>query len=150
MQAGTRWIVGIVGVLAITIGSGVTLAVVAHSGDRSRVLPDYYQRAANYDERVAKVAANQKLGWQTTVRSIGGNVQVCVTDASKLPVLTSVAISAFHRTAPKTPLTIAMGAADAQGCAVGALPPQRGWYELEIDAKGQAGAFWATSSVERL
>lgn len=41
MNAGTRWIIAIVGLLAINVLAAVILIVFANSSDHSQVLPSY-------------------------------------------------------------------------------------------------------------
>lgn len=41
MNAGTKWIIGIIGLLAINVLAAVVLIVVASAGEQSKVLPAY-------------------------------------------------------------------------------------------------------------
>ena len=41
MSAGTKWIIAIVGLLAVNVLAAVILIVVASSSDHSKVLPSY-------------------------------------------------------------------------------------------------------------
>lgn len=41
MNAGTKWLIGIIGLLAINVLAAVILIVVANSSDQSQVLPSY-------------------------------------------------------------------------------------------------------------
>jgi hypothetical protein len=41
MSAGTKWIIAIVGLLAVNVLAAVILIVVANGSDHSRVLPTY-------------------------------------------------------------------------------------------------------------
>lgn len=45
MSAGTRWVIAIVGLLAVNVIAAVILMIVANSSGHSRVLPSYSSEA---------------------------------------------------------------------------------------------------------
>ena len=45
MSAGTKWVIAIVGMLAVNVLAAVILIVAAHSGGHSKVLPSYSSEA---------------------------------------------------------------------------------------------------------
>ena len=63
MSAGTRWILIVIGLL---LGNAVAVVVLIGSagGTRGRVLPDYYDRAAAWDDTMAETARSNALGWR--------------------------------------------------------------------------------------
>lgn len=67
----SRWpwiIVGLLGSHVLAMVVAVTIAV----HDRSfAVVPNYYQRAVNWDEQQAQLRASEKLGWKVEVEASG-------------------------------------------------------------------------------
>ena len=80
MNAATKWILAIVGLLAGNILAMVILATSAHGRD-AQIIPDYYARAATYDQQMADSARSRALGWTADARLVAGNVEVSVRDA---------------------------------------------------------------------
>lgn len=86
MSAATRWICIIVGLL---IGNAISVAILigVSSGDtRHRVLPDYYQRAANWDATMSEAQASVDLGWRADLAVSGRELTLIVIDRSGAPV----------------------------------------------------------------
>ncbi len=86
MSAKTRWIGIIVGLLA---GNAVAVAVLItmSSGQTAhRVLPDYYQRAANWDATMHEAQASADLGWRADVAIRGRELTLTVVDRAGAPV----------------------------------------------------------------
>lgn len=84
MTSATKWILAIVGLLAANLLAMAILIGAAQSG-RSRVIPDYYQRATHYDDAIAQAATNRALGWHVTARWDNG-IAVDVTDRDGAPL----------------------------------------------------------------
>ena len=85
MSASTKWITAIVGLLAANVIAMVILATVANVG-HSEVIPDYYAKAAHYDDEMAQAVVNQRLAWRVDARIIGGELAVEVHDAAGRPI----------------------------------------------------------------
>lgn len=59
-------VLGLLGGHVVFIVTAITLA----TGDRSfAVVPDYYQKAVDYDERKAQLAQSQALGWRVELQA---------------------------------------------------------------------------------
>jgi len=91
MSAGTRWILLVVGLL---VGNAIAVVVLigAAGGTAGRVLPDYYDRAAAWDDTMAEAARSSALGWRGQTRARGRTVEVTLHDRVGAP-LTDAAVS---------------------------------------------------------
>jgi nitrogen fixation protein FixH len=78
MRSGMKWILAIVGLLVGNLIAMIVLVVSAH-GDRVQVIPEYYDRAVNYDREIDQAEKNRELGWQVKARW-DGKVVVDVRD----------------------------------------------------------------------
>jgi nitrogen fixation protein FixH len=97
MTASRTWILAIVGLLAANVVAMAILAVLAHHGT-SQVIPDYYAKAAHYDDEMARSAASQALGWQVRVTIVDGSTYVTVSDAAGRPLDgAQVRVTGYHR-----------------------------------------------------
>jgi nitrogen fixation protein FixH len=85
MTARTRWVGAIVGLLVANVLAMVVLLGAAHTG-RSQVIPDYYERAVNYDDAIDQAARNRALGWQVTA-AWNGIIVADVRDRDGQPLL---------------------------------------------------------------
>jgi nitrogen fixation protein FixH len=70
MNAGTRWILAIVGLLGANLIAMGVLMGAARSG-HSQVIPGYYDKAVHYDDAIDQAARNRALGWRVTPRWAG-------------------------------------------------------------------------------
>lgn len=91
MSAGTRWILIVIGLL---VGNAVAVVVLIGSagGTTGRVLPDYYDRAAAWDDTMAETARSSALGWSGQTLAHGRTVEVTLHDRTGAP-LTGAAVS---------------------------------------------------------
>jgi nitrogen fixation protein FixH len=91
MSAGTRWILIVIGLL---VGNAIAVVVLIGSagGTSGRVLPDYYDRAAAWDDTMAEAARSSALGWQVQTQARGRTVEVTLRDRAGAP-LTGAAVS---------------------------------------------------------
>ncbi|MBP9087496.1 MAG: FixH family protein, partial [Kofleriaceae bacterium] len=101
MTAATRWTLAIVGILSASVASAVVLAVLSQMGGKSRVIPDYYERATHYDTNIAEASAARALGWHATVKLAGGQLSACMTDAAGAPLDVAVRVVGQHRATPE-------------------------------------------------
>ena len=81
MNATVKWILAIVGLLGANVTAMMILATSAHR-DNAQIIPDYYARAATYDDAMAEAARSRSLGWSTDVTMTAGPVEVHVRDAT--------------------------------------------------------------------
>lgn len=59
------WPLFIVALLGMSITATVITVVLARSDGGAQIIDDYYQKAINWDEEVARQAASDALGWET-------------------------------------------------------------------------------------
>jgi nitrogen fixation protein FixH len=126
MSAATRWIAIVVGLL---IGNAVAVAILikVSGGDtRHRVLPDYYQRAADWDATMHEAQASADLGWRADLAVRGRELTVTVVDRGGAPVTdAAVELTAVPRGRVDATVT-AIGVAVAPGVYRVALTGHRG------------------------
>ncbi len=80
MSARTRWVGIIVGLLVGNAIAVVVLIGMSRGEAERRVLPDYYQRAAAWDDTMARAATSDALGWRLDVAARGRELTLVVTD----------------------------------------------------------------------
>ena len=137
MTAAWKWLLAIAGLLVANVVGMVILAVVAHHG-RAQVIPDYYARAAHYDDELASSSRSRALGWRVEVSATGDAIDARVLDASGAPITgATVRITGYQRAYASDVVDIALAPAGA-GHYRGAMPARRGWYDLvvRVDARG--------------
>jgi nitrogen fixation protein FixH len=61
-----RWPIGLQLIMAMVISANVVLLYLATHADASRPLPDWYERAANWDETQALQESSRDLGWSVS------------------------------------------------------------------------------------
>jgi nitrogen fixation protein FixH len=61
-----RWPIGLQVMMAVTIGANAVLLFLATRPDASRPLPDWYERAVDWDETQAIQESSRALGWVAT------------------------------------------------------------------------------------
>ena len=147
MSPGTRWIAGIVTTLTGGVLAALVLIVFAEQATAGRVVPDYYQRAARFDDDIAAVQASKALGWAATVAASRDAIEVCLRDRAGRPLAAHVDVTAAHRAHPAVP-AVAGGATGADGCArvpVALLP---GMHDVTITADAGDDHYRATAARE--
>jgi len=123
------WTVAIVALLAGNMVAMIALAVLANRGG-AQVIPDYYARAAHYDDELARSQASQALGWRVEVTVTGGAIDAVVRDASGAPIDgAEVRITGYQRAHASEAVDVVLARASA-GRYRGAIRDQRGWYDL--------------------
>ena len=68
MTAKVRWVLIIIGLL-VSNALAMGFLVMASSTSRAEVIPDYYAKAARFDDAIDQAANNRALGWTVDVRS---------------------------------------------------------------------------------
>lgn len=137
MTARWRWLLAIAGLLGANVVAMAILAVVASHGG-AQVIPDYYARAAHYDDELASSSRSQALGWRVGVSVAGHAIDATVVDAAGTPIDgATVRITGYHRAHASDVVDIVL-AATAAGHYRGTMPERRGWYDLvaRVDARG--------------
>ncbi len=137
MTPRSAWILAIVGLLATNVVAMVIIAVAASCGS-AQVIPDYYARAAHYDDELARSAASRALGWRVDLTMTPGAIDAAVSDASGKPIGgAEVRITGYQRAHAAESLDVVLSAVTA-GRYRGLVRQRRGWYDLiaAVDAGG--------------
>ena len=132
MKTGKIWIWIVVALLAGNV-LAVSILIGSAGSTRGRVLPDAYERAAEFDAFRADEAASASMGWRATVSIARGTVEVALTGADGAPVRGAVVrVSGYQRTRADRTVALALletGPGRYSG-AIGEARP--GWYELTV------------------
>jgi nitrogen fixation protein FixH len=132
-----RWLVAIAGLLGANLVAMVVLAVAANNGT-NQVIPDYYAKAAHYDDELTRSTVSQALGWHVEVAIAGGAIDAMVRDAAGHAIDgAQVRITGYQRAHASDAVDVALSAA-AAGHYGGVVRAQRGRYDLVavVDARG--------------
>ncbi|TMQ13149.1 MAG: hypothetical protein E6J90_12110 [Deltaproteobacteria bacterium] len=133
MTPRVTWIIAIVGLLAGNVIAMVILAVVANDGG-TQVIPQYYDRAAHYDDELDRASASRALGWHAEVAIAAGAVDVTVSDAAGRAIEGArVHITGYQRAHAGELLDLEL-ATTGGGHYRGDLRERRGWHDLTIAA----------------
>jgi nitrogen fixation protein FixH len=140
MTARSKWPFAIAGALAVNVIAAVALAVLARRG-AAQVIPDYYAKAAHYDDELARSAASQALGWRVDVTLTGGRVEATVSDATGAPIdAARVRITGYQRAHASELIDVEL-TATARGHYRGAMSARAGWYDLVASVETGAAQF---------
>jgi nitrogen fixation protein FixH len=137
MTPQVKWVVAIAALLGANVLAMVVLAVAASNGT-NQVIPDYYTKAAHYDDELARSAVSQALGWHVVVAIAGGAIDATVRDATGDAIDgAQVRITGYQRAHASDAVDVALSAA-AAGHYRGIVGAQRGWFDLVavVDARG--------------
>jgi nitrogen fixation protein FixH len=142
----------VVGLLLGHVSIMVT-AVILATGDKSfAVLPDYYEKAVNWDKNQAELRASEKLGWQVTivpspdVDPTGHRaLALTLTDPDAHPVAdAAVELSWYHHARPGELLKTTLHT-DATGRATGTVVMRaEGFYQVNVTATADGRRFVTT------
>jgi nitrogen fixation protein FixH len=144
-----RWPLIIIGLLSIHV-AGMLVAVSIATRDRSfAVMPDYYDRALNWDRAQAEKRASQKLGWKLQIEPAGAvdptgrrRVRIRLIDAQGRPISpATIQITAYHHAHASQRQTIQFQT-DADGNAQQAMAmPFAGFYQFDSTAAARGEEF---------
>ncbi len=96
----------IIAQLSIAIIASFTILYFAQSDGGPQVIPDYYERSANYDDIYQARQASIELGWQVDVRLGGEYGELILRDRSGEPVDGASGSLAFYRPSLAEPVAI--------------------------------------------
>ncbi len=148
MSASTRWILIIVGLLVGNVAAMVILATVA-SATAPAVVPQYYDRAAHYDDAIDEAARSTALGWSATVRLTAASVAVEVRDATKAPLDGAVVKVTGYPRAHATRIIDVTLEATGHGTYVGGLPfTAVGVHDLTVVVERRGERFTMPATVD--
>jgi len=130
MTPGARWVFAVVGLLVGCVLAMVVLIVAAHSDGGSRVLPQYYDKAVHYDDRIDQEARNRALAWHIDAAIEHGVMTVIARDGGGAPLEgAKIRIEGIERAVAKSIAgeLVATRAGEYRGTVGG-----RGWIDLTI------------------
>ena len=154
MKRGSGWPLGVVAILAATVGLNIWVLRVANDDPSFAIEPDYYQKAVDWDSTMAQQRRNLALGWHLaptlgafTTRD-GARLQVTLTDASGASIAdATVKVAAFYNARANDVIDTTLHP-DSSG--YGATLPVKygGVWELQFDVNRGGTRFTSTSRVE--
>lgn len=154
MKRGIGWPIGVVAILAATVGLNIYIYRVANDDPSFAIEPNYYQKAVHWDSTMDQMRANQTLGWhvaptlgQFTPQS-GARLQVTVTDAAGAVIQgATVRVAAFFNARANDVIDETL-VRDSAGYAVTLPVKYAGVWELQFDVQHGGQRFTSTSRVE--
>lgn len=133
MTPGMRWLFAIGGLLVGNAIAMVILAVVAGNGG-TQVIPSYYDRAAHFDDEIARASASRALGWHAEVSIAAGAIDVAMSDAAGHAVDGArVRVTGYQRAHAGEPVDVELAAVGVGRYRVG-VHERRGWHDLTVVA----------------
>lgn len=91
-RAAWRWGSLIVGLLGLQVAGGVVAIILATGDESVAVVPNYHEKALNWDQEMAAQAASAALGWKCDVTTLDGQsvpsgVRITLTNRDGMPVV---------------------------------------------------------------
>lgn len=150
MKPEVRWPLFIVGLLAAQILLGVFFFWQATSDPSFAVEEDYYQKAVEWDSKMAQDRANTKLGWNAQVTVGPGDpttLAVILLDSHGEPISgVQVSIETFHNVRAGDILRAVLSETASPGTYSADLPMTRpGIWEVRITAVRAGATFTHTA-----
>lgn len=128
----------------------IVIAISLATGDRSfAVVPDYYQKAVDWDDHKARLAASDALGWEAAIEpahevSLHGERALVVTihDAQgRLVEGAEVEVTMYHRARAGDPLTISLAPDTPGRYTATAKMRDEGFWDFTLTARRGDQAF---------
>ncbi len=142
-----KWTIAILGLLAGNVIAMVVLMAVAHSG-ASEVIPNYYDRAAHYDNEIDDAARSRTLGWHADVSLEGAVIAVVVRDRAGLAVDgASVRVTGYSR-AHGQPIDAALVLVSDGAYRAVLRSPAVGVHDLTVVIERAGSRFTSPFSIE--
>jgi len=138
-----RWPLIVVGILGVHVTGMMTATLIATRDKSFIVLPNYYQKALEWDQRKSDLAAADKLGWNQRVTMSDFDaanqtqfIRIEMIDRNQQPIEgLSISITAAPETHPDRFQTFQL-ISESPGSYVGQLMVIRsGAWSIDIDAK---------------
>lgn len=133
MTARRNWPLAIGGLLIGNVIAMVVLAVVANDGG-TQVIPAYYDRAAHYDDELARASASRALGWHAEVAIAAGAIDVTMSDAGVHALDGArVRVTGYQRAHAGEPVDVELAWVGG-GHYRADVRKRRGWHDLTVVA----------------
>ena len=140
-NAAIRWGALVIGFLSFSVGLGIAAITLAARDPSVAVIPDYYQRALDWDETQRIRQESEALGWEVRQGiGFGGDLNLVVVDKQKQPVaIDRGTFVAFHH-ARANDLHQARITASSEGTInIPSLIRRAGLWQFELDLVDQQG-----------
>ena len=147
MQASTRWTLIIVGILGGSVLSMGTLIYFANDSRAGNVIPDYYQKAAHYDDTIAVAEASRQTGWTFAATWTGELVVHAVDRDGRALSGASVRVEGFHRAFAGERISQPLRE-HAPGVYVGEPAKRVGAHDLQVTIDRDGQRFRGQASLE--
>jgi nitrogen fixation protein FixH len=135
------------GLLAGNAIAMVILAVIAGNGG-TQVIPAYYDRAAHFDDEMARASASRALGWQAEVAIAGGAIDVTMRDAAGHAVDGArVRVTGYQRAHAAEPVDVELAPVGIGHYRIG-VHERRGWHDLTVVADRGDAHYQQRVSIE--
>jgi len=141
------------GLVAALLGGHIVFIMVAitvATGDRSfAVVPDYYQKAVDFDDRKAALAVSRALGWRYELQlsdSVNGMQErqaiIRLSDADGTPITgAAVSLSCYHYARAGDPMTLELIELLPGQYAGAARMGREGFWQFELSASNAKDVF---------
>jgi nitrogen fixation protein FixH len=143
-----RWVLAIVGLLVGNLLAMVFLAVAANTGG-AEVIPDYYERASNYNDEIDEAARSRALGWTAQLALGATTIEVSLRDQVGASIAgAKVRVSGYPRAhaSRRIDATLDMGAPGTYRVTL--ARPAIGWHDLTIHVERNGEQFSRRVVVE--
>jgi len=154
MKRSTWWPVGIVVILAITVGVNFWVFAIANSDTGIAIEPDYYKKAVAWDSTMAQARDNRALAWRVTPAlgrfsaRDGADLRVTLTDSTGAAITgATVKVSAFFNALAGTVSDTTLVARDG-GYEARLSVHHKGVWELRFDVMRGAAHFTSVARIE--
>lgn len=148
MSAATKWILAIVGLLVGNVVAMVILATVA-SATNPGIVPDYYERAAHYDDAIDDAARSRALGWSADVRMASNSIEVVVRDAKSAVIDGAVVrVSGYARAHANKTIDLVLVAVGPGTYRATTSSPAMGVHDLTVVIERGTQRFTSPVTVE--
>ncbi|RAL23108.1 hypothetical protein DL240_09505 [Lujinxingia litoralis] len=141
----------IIVILAIAMGSGMSIIFASASDGGPRIVPDYYAKAVDWDETQATRRAADELSWTVALRLDEGLAEVAVRDAQNQPLaLTGTAqFRLASQIEPDAPLELTAHPTLQGHYRIEGAPDAPGVYDVELVLQAGETPYRRTHRVER-
>ena len=154
MKKSTWWPIGIIGVLAVTVGVNLFLFHVAGDDPSMVIEPNYYAKAVAWDSTLAQDKRNVALGWRLSPSldafsmKEGARLTVTLVDSTGRPIPgATVKVSALYNARADRILESTLSPAGSRYEAKIKVD-HGGQWELRFDVTRGADRFTATTRID--
>ena len=154
MKKSTWWPIGIIGVLALTVGVNLFLYHVAGDDPSMVIEPDYYAKAVKWDSTLAQDKRNVALGWRLSPSldpfspKDGARLTVALVDSAGRPIPgATVRVSALYNARADRIIESTLSPAGA-GYETTIKVDHGGEWELRFDVTRGPDRFTTTTRID--